>query len=538
MRSFFSLIGLNIVPRVLGIATATLTEYVKLDVGSIEGNPRSGNGILSFKGIPYAQPPTGNLRWHSPREMVGWKGTLNATAFGSSCYASTDFEPYYTPPSEDCLFLNIWSGAEYATEKRPVMMWIHGGGFQFGGSAQSVYDGSNLAGEGVVIVTINYRLGVFGFLALPELDEEDTLSGDFGLQDQQLALKWVKEHISTFGGDPDNITVFGQSAGGHSIGILMSSPRSEGLFAKAILESGAFWDSGAGSIKTSSQARTQGLQFKQKLGVTSLADLRAMSATEINNAAPWNTATDPKITAFAPSIDNYVIYSAPGRVFDNGQQMKVPVLAGWTSFEQGLFLPYGLSGISKSDYETGLHDYFGCGDSIALELYPDSTPVELGTSAGDLTGDMVIREQTFTALDSHYRTAGLPSGSVWAYYFTYTSPYSPIAIHTAELPFVFGNLGSNPVFGPTEPPPSIADFTFSKTIMSYWTNFAKFGNPNGNTLPPWPEYVGGGSDLLELGDAVTADNYDFSRYRFLASFRTDGVFPERWADVNVSAIGS
>lgn len=395
-----------------------------------------------------------------------------------------------------------------------------------------------MAEEGVVVVTINYRLGVFGFLALAELDSEGTPSGDFGLQDQHLALMWVKNNIAAFGGDPENVTIFGQSAGAHAIGILMSSPLSQGLFNKAILESGAFWDSEAGPIESFIQARQRGTAFKQKFGVASVTQLRSMSAVAINNAALWNPATDPKLTAFTPSIDNYILNDVPGRTFANGQQVKIPLLAGWTSDEQALFLPYGLSSTSPTLFQDGLRDYFGIQASEALALYPDATQAELTTSSGNLVGDMVIREQTFTAVNSQHRTAGLPPNSVWAYYFTYTSPYSPAAIHTAEIQFVFGNLGPNPLFGPTQPPPTSQDVAFSSTLMGYWTNFAKTGDPNGNGLPTWPAFVGSGSDILGLGDAVVPNNYNISRLHFIASFRTDGVLPESWRNVNDSAIGS
>ena len=540
MKALVSLLVANAVPGVLSLFIGTtVSQNVKLSTGSLEGNPRNANGILSFKGVPYAQPPVGNLRWHSPQSVAKWEGTLNATAFGSSCYASTAAEePYFTPPSEDCLFLNIWTGAQKTTEKRPVMLWIPGGGFQFGSAAQTVYDGSNLAEEGVVIVSINYRLGVFGFLALSELDAEGTSSGDFGLQDQQLALAWVKSNIAAFGGDPDNVIIFGQSAGAHSIGLLMSSRLSNGLFNRAILESGAFWDSAAGPIQSFEVARQKGAAFQQKFGMTCVEQLRSVSAVDINNAAPWNPDTDPKIAAFSPSLDNYVLTNSPGKVFATGQQMKVPVLAGWTADEQALFLPYGLSSISATLFQDGLRDYFGNQEPEALALYPDGTSTELVDSSGDLCGDMVIREQTFTAANYQHCTAALPSNSVWAYYFTYTSPYSPAAIHTAELPFVFGNLIPDPIFGPSEGSPTTQDMKFSKTVMGYWTNFAKTGNPNGFGLPAWPAYVGAGSDIMELGTTVAPDNYNLSRFNFIASFRTEGVLPTNWVNVNVSAIGS
>ena len=247
-------------------AASTLTNNITLADGQISGNARDANGTLSFKGIPFAAPPVGNLRWHSPEAPTKWQQVLSTTVYGPSCYApSIPQIPYSTPPSEDCLSLNVWTGAQQASEKRPVMVWIHGGGFQLESSSNPTYDGSKMAAEGVVIVTVNFRNNVFGFLALPELDKEGTPSGNFGLQDQLMALKWVQANIAAFGGDSENVTIFGVSGGAHSVGLLMSSPLSESLFDKAILESGAWWDSEVGPLETFSQARERGVAFEQKL---------------------------------------------------------------------------------------------------------------------------------------------------------------------------------------------------------------------------------------------------------------------------------
>ncbi len=516
-------------------APVTLSNTITLSEGTIRGNARDANGVLSFLGIPYAEPPTGNLRWHSPQAGTRWSGTRNATAFGSTCYASSALvEQYFTPPSEDCLFINVWTNAQTASANLPVMVWIPGGGFQFGGAAQPTWGGAPLAGEDVVIVSINYRLALFGFLALTDLDAEGTPSGNFGLQDQLLALKWVQNNIAAFGGNPDKVTIFGQSAGGHSVGLLMASPLSYGLFNQAILQSGSFWDSEAGPLASFAQARQRGSAFMAKVGATSVAQLRAMPAETINAAAPWNPFTDPKIYAFSPSVDYYIAYSSPGSVFANNMQREIPVLSGFTSEEGLLFAPYGLPTTSAAAYQAVAAEYF---DSFRipqfLSLFPDTTQAQLVASQSALTGDMVIQEQTYTAYDLHFHS--ILSPPVWAYYYTYASPYSPVPIHTAELPFVFGNLLPNTEFGPDPAPASARDVAFSKALMTYWTNFAKTGNPNGAGVPTWPAYAGSGTGVLQLGDAIVSMTLNVAGLDFIRSYRMDGVLPADWVNVNVRA---
>jgi para-nitrobenzyl esterase len=228
-----------------------LDNHVSVASGSLSGNPADASGIVSFKGIPYAAAPVGNLRWKEPQPAASWSGTRDATSFGAKCWAAAAFGgPIATANvSEDCLFLNVWSGARTRGARLPVMVWIHGGGFQFGTGSDNALDGTSLAKKGVVVVTLNYRLGVFGHRSRPDLDAESGghKSGMYGIQDQIAALRWVKANIASFGGDPANVTVFGESAGAHAIGLLMASPLATGLFQKAIGESGAFWESEHGS---------------------------------------------------------------------------------------------------------------------------------------------------------------------------------------------------------------------------------------------------------------------------------------------------
>ena len=262
--------------------------------------------------------------------------------------------PVYSPYEEDCLTINVWTDAKYKTNSLPVIVWIYGGGFQFGSSVSPLYDGSALAQEGVIIVTFNYRLGVFGFLGLQEFDTEGASSGghnsgDFGLQYQLAALRWVQQNIAAFGGNPQQVTLWGQSAGANSVGLLMSSPLSPGLFSKAIMESGAWWDRNHGSLTTFAEARQYGLNFEKKLGVTSVAALRALSAEAINNAQPYNLNLDPGVTGFAPSIDGCILPVAPGTAFHNGNDPNK--LIRWHRARLScvtLFLPYYECRVHKS----------------------------------------------------------------------------------------------------------------------------------------------------------------------------------------------
>ena len=523
----------------LGMAIACprpLGSTISLADGALVGNDRDSSGILSFKGIPFAAAPVGALRWAPPQPPTPWTGTLNATQFGFSCWSNlVGLGPgNATPNNEDCLTINVWTGATDSSEKRPVMVWIYGGGFQFGSGGEAAYSGTTMAGERVVVVDFNYRLGVFGFLGLDELDREGTPSGNYGLQDMLLALRWVKSNIATFGGDPDSVTIFGQSAGAHAVGLLMSSPiaKEEQLFHKGIMESGAWWDRAHGPLTTYDEARQYGANLEKKLNVTSVAELRALSAQQLNNAQPFSLNQDPGVTNFAPSVDGYVIPAVPGRVFHNGLQMKIPLLAGFTSNEQFLFGANALPHNTSKEFESAAKILFGDRMPEFLSLYPNTISAFLNASAGALVGDLYIRQQTWEAAYTHRKTTNMP---VFAYYYTYASMYEPVPAHTAEIPFVFGNLVNNPIIGSVVPPDP-QDVRFSREVMGYWVNFAMTGNPNSATSATWPEFRAGGADFLELGVALQPYQLQFlAQYHFIASFRDDGVLPLSWR--NLSSIG-
>ncbi|KAF3395117.1 Para-nitrobenzyl esterase [Talaromyces pinophilus] len=509
-------------------AAASIDSILSIATGELQGRPRDGAGILSFLGIPFAAPPVGDLRWRSPQPVPKWNKTLDATQYGASCYSAAAEYPPPTPAREDCLSLNVWTPALNSNEKLPVMIWIYGGGFQFGSSAMPNYDGTALSEMGVVVVTFNYRLGALGFLALHDLDKEGNFSGNYGLQDQIAAIKWVKENIAVFGGDPENLTIWGESAGAHSVGLLMASPLTQGLFQKAIMESGAYWDSEHGSLETFEQARAKGSAFAAKLGARSISDLRELSAEEIDNAGPWNFSTDPGLTAFAPNIDKYVVPTEPAETFQSAKTQQVPLLAGFNKGEAIPFLSRALPHSTPEIYVQSASILFGSKTSRFLELYPGDTQSLANESAEALIGDLVISAQTFDAIDKQALASAQP---VFAYYYTYTSPYSPVAAHSAEVNFVFGNLESA---SGSSRSPSPADVALSRQMMTYWTNFAKTGDPNdaSNTdRTHWPRYTGEGADFLELGTNISAIiSPSKERYQFLASLRRHGRFPLTWRD--------
>ncbi|UVO33812.1 carboxylesterase family protein [Bradyrhizobium arachidis] len=500
---------------------------VRTRAGQVRGATRDANGVLAFKGIPYAAPPVGSLRWRSPQPPTPWSGVRDAQAFGAASLSSLVDDPRPGPRNEDCLTLNVWTAAQEADEKRPVMVWIHGGGFQFGSSANPATDGALLAAKGVVVVSFNYRLGVLGFLAHPELDAEAP-SGNYGLLDQLAALRWVEANIAAFGGDGDNVTLFGESAGAMAVGILMASPLAHGLFHKAICESGAFWDGRHGPLQGFDEARARGTAFVRNYGSGSIAALRAVPAEQLNAAAPWSFAQDHVTQAFSPSIDRHVVPDVPARRFQRGEQMHIPLLSGWNSAEEFPFMRLALPHHQPQAFRTATEAMFGKHRVADVRtLYPADTDAQAKASAAALTGDMVVGEQCWQALRLHRSSTRAP---VYGYHFVYTSPYTPIASHVTEIPFVFGTLTPQRVIGSTAPPAE-ADRALSLTMMSYWVNFATSGDPNGPGLPDWPAYDE--TDIVQiLGAPIEArPNPHAKRFRFLGSFREDGALPMRWRDI-------
>jgi para-nitrobenzyl esterase len=498
-------------------------DVVELEAGAIRG-ARDDTGVLSFKGVPYAAPPIGDRRWRAPQPVAAWSGVRDATQFGARCLSAWEDDPTPAPPqSEDCLTVNVWTAAAREDDALPVMVWIHGGGFQFGTSADPSTDGTRLAQRGVVVVSFNYRVGVLGFLAHPELDREGP-SGNYGLQDQLAALRWVKTHIAKFGGDPGNVTVFGESAGAHAIGILLASPLAPGLMDRAIGQSGAFWDSEHGSLATLDEAHARGVAFAKRLGADSITALRAIPAETLNAQATWNFTQDPGITAFGPHVDGHVVLEVPAARYLRGEQLRIPLLAGWNDVEDLPFRSRALPHGTAQELRDAAQRTFGA-DRLPefLVHYPADSDAQAQQSAAWLIGDLDISQQTWEWLELQ-RASGAP---VFGYEFTFTSPYVPIASHLVDVPFVFGTMTPQLIVG-GDAPPGDADRALSDTIMGYWVNFATRGDPNGPGLPPWPAYGDQGA-LQQLSARVEASpSPRAARFRFLSSFRHEGVLPAAW----------
>lgn len=498
-----------------------------LATGVLRGSERDAAGVLAFKGIPYAAPPVGLLRWRVPQPAAPWPGERDATAFGSSCFGSPlpGLDWMKANFSEDCLNLNVWTGATEPEERRPVMVWVHGGGFVFGSSCFPNTDGSRLASAGSVVVSFNYRLGVFGFLAHPELDAEGSASGNFGLRDQIAALLWVKHNIAAFGGDPDRVTLFGESAGAHAIGLLMAAPAAAGLFHRAIGQSGAWWDSEHGSIETREEARARGIALANRLGGGSVAKLRALPPEELSRKTAWNFLLDPGATAFAPNIDGEVVPISPGQTYAEGRQHKIPLLAGWNAEEHSYFGARALPA-KPAAFRAAAARQFGPDAMAEFDAcYPSADKAETQRSADTLIGDLVISEQTWEWLGEHRATGGAP---VYGYQFDYESPYSPKALHTAEIPFIFGNLLPSPQ-RPKGLPSGAEDRHLSDVMIGYWTNFAASGDPNGPNLPHWPRYDGAGTQVMRFGATIAAQQESVTRrFQLLKSFRRAGRLPDSW----------
>ncbi len=461
--------------------------------GRIVGQDLFG-GIVAFKGIPFAAPPTGEARWKAPASPAPWTGTRDATQFGASCIQplSPPLSIYADDPpkmSEDCLFLNVWRPA--SASKAPVMVWIHGGSLMTGNLASPIYDGKKLAGRGVVVVSVAYRLGVLGFLAQPELSAEspDHVSGNYGLLDQQAALRWVKANIARFGGDPDNITIFGESAGGLSVMDQMASPLAKGLFHKAIAESAYMvWNP---ELNRSSfgqpSAEAVGAYLTKRLGAADIKALRAMDPQALSKAA--------SAAGYAPfpTIDGVVLPHQIVETFDKGEQAYVPLLVGFNAGEIRS-LRFLLPPVPKTaaDYRDEVHRRYGDLADAYLRLYPDTNLEESDLAA---TRD-AIYGWTAERMAAKQAAIGQPS---YLYFFEHSYPAEDVrglkAFHASELPFVFGQVGPGSALPAAwvKPPQTAAEVALSDAMMDYWTSFARTGAPEAKGQPSWKPVSDGGA---------------------------------------------
>lgn len=506
-----------------GRAAQLLSATIALKSGVIETTRADANGVLAFKGIPYAAPPIGELRWQPPHAVAAWSGPRDASQFGPSC-ASSGNPP--GPHSEDCLTLNVWAPTTFPGQRLPVLVWIPGGGFQSSDSSRPNVDGARLAAKGIVLVSFNYRVGVFGFLAHRGLDNKGAPSGNYGLEDQIAALRWVRESIERFGGDRDNVTIAGESTGGMSVAMLMSSPLSRGLFDKAIGESHGFWDTVHGSIPSHAEALAKGEALAARLTGGDIEALRALPTETLSRetALPGGRA-DFLTQGFSPSIDGALLPTAPAAVFAHGTQAHVPLLVGFNDAEGATFKRFARIPPSADAYRRALAQWIGPDKATeALRYYPVHTDADVEPAMELLFGDISSKEQTWEWMRLHRGTCGC---SVYGYIFALRSHYTPVPAHTAEIDYVFGTLQPH-WLAPTGGSPTSEDQVLSEQMMSYWANFVRSGNPNRNGLPSWPVYELRDPHILILDAHPRSAPEESTRFQFLRKFRVDGKFPSKW----------
>jgi para-nitrobenzyl esterase len=452
--------------------------------GKLAGNQE--RPVRAYLGVPYAVPPVGLLRWRPPVPASKWKGIRLATSFGSHCMQPKLFDDMiFRDPgiSEDCLTLNVWTPAKDKKAKLPVMVWIYGGGFVTGGTSEPRQDGAQLASNGVVVVSMNYRLGIFGFFAHPDLASESgkESSGNYGLMDQTAALQWVQQNIAAFGGDPANVTLFGESAGSFSVSAQMASPLAKGLFERAIGESGAAMNSAALPFPERKAAETRDAAFmKERTAVDSVSLLRALPADELMAESLKKNAKGETIR-FGPDIDGYFLPESVPAIFAAGRQNDVPLLAGWNRDEGGIDKK-----VTVASFEADVTAKFGDNAAAVLKAFPATDDADAVRVAADLAADRFIAHSTWSWLEAATTTGKQP---VYRYRFDLAAPPDPnhpqgdVAYHSSEIPYVFGDLDLLQGFN-WRP----EDHTMSKELQQYWTNFAKTGDPNGDGLTKWPTY--------------------------------------------------
>jgi len=472
----------------IGISSmASASNIIHISGGDIENPAPDSHGVRAYKGLPYAAPPVGKLRWHEPAAVKPWKGVRSTNHFAPNCLQPklyADIDPFTPSMSEDCLYLNVWSKAK-PSESSPVFFWIHGGGYEVGSGSEPRHDGVALAQKGVVVVTINYRLGPFGFFSHPELTSESDhhASGNYAIMDMIAALRWVKENIAAFGGDPNCVTVAGESAGSNAVSVLMASPQAKGLFQRAIGESGsAFPVSNVDdSLRTAEQ---QGIKLMQSMSTRSLSQLRRRSSAEL--LALWR-APDMK-WSFRPVVDGWILPATIADIFKNGEQNDVPLLAGWNS-DEGFTFVGRLHDRKLADL---LNAHFGQNAATAMKLYPGSNAEQERKSRILYAGDITIAQSTWKWAVSQTASGSAP---VYLYQFDHHPPVPDDwfgkgfavqqagAFHSAEISYVFNHTEINSSWNI-----SSDDHKVAEEMSSYWISFMKTGNPNTVGSNVWPAY--------------------------------------------------
>jgi para-nitrobenzyl esterase len=475
----------------------------KVQNGIIEGNYDTYTGIQTYLGVPFAKPPVGDLRWQAPQPMDNWEGVKKTKEFGPRPMQTLvfgDMKSRSNGVSEDCLYLNIWTPATRSTKDLPVLVYFFGGGNVAGDASEYRYDGESMAKKGMVVVTTNYRLNIFGFFAHPELSAEAPYgaSGNYGLLDQNAALQWVHQNIAAFGGDPNKITIAGESAGSIGVSQQMASPLSKGLIAGAIGESGAGINPTMASVSLE-EAENMGIEFAKNAGYPSLAKLRKLSTREV-----YEIYNESKRFGFPAVIDGYFLPKSLPEIFESKQQAMVPLLLGWNSAEiPGMAFMQGQP-YTEENYLTKVKEAYPKTYDEVLKLYPHGSEQQIERSATDLASDRFIAYSTWKWFDLHRKNSDQP---VYRYLYSKLRPPlrdktlasglaggtvkkdseapkmpEPIgAPHACEIEYCMGNLPLVDDYAWTED-----DFMVSETMQNYFANFIKTGNPNGENLANWP----------------------------------------------------
>jgi len=490
----------------VGASAASFPTRVKTNTGVVEG--RSDRDVLSFKGIPFAQPPVGELRWRPPQPATPWSGVRPAVEYGHDCMQKPfpqDAAPLGTPPAEDCLVLNVWRPSQASRGKLPVMVWIYGGGFVNGGASPAVYSGEKFARQGIVFVSFNYRLGRFGFFAHPALSAEggQGLLGNYAYMDQIAALKWVQKNIAAFGGEARNVTIFGESAGGGSVHVLMTSALSRGLFAKAIVESGGGRGSLMGprrlheDLPNSPSGETIGLNFARSVGIEgsgaeALAKLRALSAEQVTAGLGLMTMAQAGPPTYAgPMLDGQLVTADPDRAYLAGTQAQVPFMIGANSADIGFPFAQTKEELFKS---------FGANAAKAQAVYDPSGQEDARTVSTRVAMDQsMIEPSRFVAA-----TLAQHGLRTYQYRFSYVADsmratFKNGAPHATEIPFVFDTVDAK--YGKDL---TASDEAMARAMNAYWVNFARKGDPNGAGLPHWPAYSLASDQIMDFTAAGKA----------------------------------
>jgi para-nitrobenzyl esterase len=479
----------------VGLATTTFAEAaipteVALDAGTIAGTTGASSEIRVFKGIPFAAPPLGANRWRPPQPVARWSGVRPATEYAARCtQGGGGPNAAAAPPTgEDCLYLNVWTTAESQLDRRPVMVWLYGGGFSGGAGSEPRYAGDGLARKGAVVVTLNYRLGALGFLAHPDLSAESQpkVSGNYGMLDALAALQWVQRNIAVFGGDPNNVTVFGESAGANLTAALVASPAAKGLFHRAIAQSGGFMGLGMARTGTLARAEEVGAKALTDAGIGSIAEARAKPAAEVFAA----------IRGGGLVVDGYLIPEDLSLTFVNGRQNAVDLLIG-SNKDEGTF--FQRPGLTAEQFTSQARQRFGVLADGFLKIFPAGSDAEATSSyLAAFSAEASWHMRRFAALQAKQ------GNDAYVYYFTRVPPTLPDrpsrgATHVAEIPYMFDNMA------PPSPWTDV-DRRLADVMSSYWVNFARTGDPNGAGLPTWPAYHDAATGRAQvLGDAVTTE---------------------------------